>query len=277
MCQKKIGKMKKLSIIKIGGQVLDEPAALENFLRDFSDLPEAKILVHGGGKIASEFGKRLGLEPKYIAGRRITDDATLELVTMVYGGLINRQICARLQSFGCNSIGLTGADGNLLPASRRPIQADGTDFGWAGDVETGAVNIDFLKKFLADGLIPVVAPLTHDRRGNLLNTNADTIAASLATALAPFFEIQLLFCFEKMGVLADPTDEKSVIPKISPTDYDFLKTKTAVAGGILPKLDNAFAASKSGVKKVVIGNAAALRTGFSGTEIGELVIGELEN
>ncbi len=259
-----------LTIVKIGGNVLDDPTALTAFLNDFAALPGAKILVHGGGKIASAIGARLGLEPQYTQGRRITDDDTLELVTMVYGGLINRQLTARLQALGCNALGVTGADGNLLSAVKRPAGA--IDFGWAGDPAPERVNAPLLSTWLEQGLCPVFAPLTHNGAGQMLNTNADTIASVLAQALAASHRVRLLFCFEKKGILANPGDDHSVLPALTRAQYRGLQEKAAVSGGILPKLDNAFAAAAAGVESVVIGSAADVAAnagvhGICGTQI----------
>lgn len=245
---------KTLNIIKTGGNVLDEPAALEAFLRDFAAIPGPKILIHGGGKIASTLGARLGLQPQYVQGRRITDDATLELVTMVYGGLINRQLCARLQALGCNALGLTGADGNVLRASKRPAGA--VDYGWAGDTAPGQVNTGALHQWLEQGLTPVLAPLTHDGQGQLLNTNADTIASVVAQAMASSYAVHLVFCFEKKGILEDPEDEQSVISVLTKEQYRQMQAQKTVRDGILPKLDNAFAAVAGGVQTVIAGSAA---------------------
>lgn len=259
-----------LTLVKIGGNVLDEPAALATFLADFVRLPGPKILVHGGGKIASGIGQRLGLIPQYVQGRRITDDATLELVTMVYGGLVNRQLVAQLQTLGCNALGLTGADGNVLPALKRPAGA--VDFGWVGDPAPEKVNVPVLDAWLRQGLVPVFAPLTHDSQGHLLNTNADTIASVLARALTAQYRVQLLFCFEKMGILADPNDDFSVLPALNREQYRALQEKAAVHGGILPKLDNAFSAAAAGVDRVIIGSAGdLLRNAGSGTSRGTLI------
>lgn len=254
-------------IIKIGGNVLDDPAALANFVRDFSALPGPKLLVHGGGKIATQLGERLGLTPHYVAGRRITDAATLELVTMVYGGLVNRQLVAQLQAAGCNALGLTGADANILPATKRPVGT--VDYGWVGDIHPEQVNTTALRHFWEQGITPVFAPLTHDSTGNLLNTNADTIATVIAQALAPFFQVNLLFCFEKPGILLDPDDDHSVLPEMNRATYRQLQEQAAVSGGILPKLDNAFAAAENGVTRVVIGSAADL---LSGKSVGTLIV-----
>ncbi len=261
-----------LLVIKIGGNVLDEPAALTTFLADFAALPEPKILVHGGGKIATQLGQRLGLEPRYFNGRRITDKATLDLVTMVYGGLINRQLTAQLQALGCNAIGLTGADANTLSAVKRPVQA--VDFGWVGDVQPANVDTARLQLFINQGLSLIIAPLTHDGQGHLLNTNADTMAAVIASALAPEHRVHLLFCFEKKGILEDPDDEQSVLPVLDQAAYLALQEKAAVSGGILPKLDNAFLAANAGVDRVVIGQAEDLRANALDKVVGTLIVGQ---
>lgn len=257
-------------VIKIGGNVLDEPTALQAFLQEFANLPDPKILIHGGGKIATQIGERLGLIPQYLRGRRVTDDATLELVTMVYGGLINRQLTARLQALGCNAIGLTGADANILPAARRPVLE--VDFGWVGDLQTGQTDASRLQSFLDQGLTPILAPLTHDGEGHLLNTNADTIAAVVAAALTTYYRVHLLFCFEKKGILTNPGDDQSVLPELNSRNYAELQEKAAVSGGILPKLDNALLAVKSGVERVIIGHAEDLRANAFGHTIAGTLI-----
>lgn len=242
---------------------MDKPTQLQRFLSDFASLPGAKILVHGGGKIASTIGQRLGITPKYNEGRRITDAETLELVTMVYGGLINKQVVAQLQAFNCNAIGLTGADGNTILASKRPVREVG--YGFAGDVAGNkSIHVEVLQGLLALGITPVFAPLTHDGDGNLLNTNADTIASVLATALAPLYQVKLIYCFEKKGVLQVATDETSVIAHIDKAKFRELKETGVVSEGMIPKLDNAFAALDQGVLAVQIGDAA---------EINDIVIG----
>jgi len=259
-----------LNVVKIGGNVLDDEQALEAFLQDFAALSGAKILVHGGGKIATQIGEKMGLKPHYINGRRVTDAATLELVTMVYGGLINRRLVAALQRLGCTALGLSGADANLMPARKRPVGE--VDFGWVGDPLPERVNVALVKTLVSQGVALVMSPLTHDEAGNLLNTNADTISATLAQALTPDFEVRLLFCFEKKGVLSNPGDDNSVIPSLSSAEYSALKAKSAASGGILPKLDNAFQAASKGVSRVVIGSAQDLHRNLSeraipGTEI----------
>ncbi|TPE45961.1 acetylglutamate kinase [Pontibacter mangrovi] len=257
-------------IVKIGGNILDSPERLQAFLADFAQLPGPKLLVHGGGKIASAFGQRLGIEPKMVEGRRITDAETLELVTMVYGGLVNKQVVARLQALYCNAIGLTGADANIIPAHKRPVRT--IDYGFAGDVAgPDSINVAALETIIEAGLTPVFAPLTHDTQGSMLNTNADTIASVLATALAPKYKVQLVYCFEKKGVLQDSENDASVIPHINASKYKTLKAEGVVHAGMVPKLDNAFAAMQQGVAQVLICEAEALtsiNTGhYSGTTL----------
>lgn len=250
----------KLFIIKIGGNIIDDAAALQSFLQKFAAINANKILVHGGGKIATTIGKQLGIEPNYINGRRITDEATIDLVTMVYGGLINKKLVAKLQALNCNAIGLTGADANIIPANKRPIQNPasgdvGIDFGFVGDIKNEDLRVDNLMTFLNNNMVPVVAPLTHDGDGQLLNTNADTIAAALAIELSFQFETRLIYCFEKKGVLENIEDESSVIPLIDKEIYKTLLQNNKLADGILPKIENAFAAINNGVNEVLIGDA----------------------
>lgn len=248
--------MERLFIIKIGGNVIDEEKALLSFLKDFATIDRKKILVHGGGKIATKIGEQLGIQSKYTEGRRITDDATIDLVTMVYGGLVNKKIVAQLQSFDCSAIGLTGADGNIIPALKRPVKD--IDFGWVGDVESGKLKIESLKLLLEGGLVPVFAPLTHDGRGHILNTNADTVASSLAVALSGYYEVRLIYCFEKKGILENVDDDNTVINLISKPIYQQLLSEQKLFAGILPKIDNAFAAIDAGVKEVLVGDAKDL-------------------
>lgn len=248
--------MSTVSVIKIGGNIIDHPERLQAFLNDFAALEGGKILVHGGGKIATSIGDRLGIESRYVEGRRITDEATLEVVTMVYGGLVNKRIVASLQASGCNSIGLTGADGNVISAKRRPVKE--IDYGYVGDISTSGVNAPFLLQLIQAGITPVLAPLTHDGKGNLLNTNADTIAQEVAKALAAFIPTKLIYCFEKSGVLRDATDEKSVIRKINAALFQQLQAEQVITDGMIPKLTNAFAALSAGVQNVIIGRAEDL-------------------
>ncbi|MDW8330496.1 MAG: acetylglutamate kinase [Cyclobacteriaceae bacterium] len=245
----------RLYIIKIGGHVLDDEPALEKFLNDFAALEEPKILVHGGGKQATVLSKKLGIEPQMVNGRRLTDERTLELVTMVYGGLINKNLVVQLQRRGCNAIGLTGADGNLIRATKRPPGE--IDYGFAGDVTPDGVNTALLYFLLKQNTVPVIAPLTHD--GNtLLNTNADTLASVIAVALRMHFNIRLIYCFEKKGVLRNPDDEQSVIPIISKSSYQQLLAEGVFRNGMLPKLQTAFQALEQGVHEIVISHARAL-------------------
>ena len=243
--------MSKLFVIKVGGNIIDDEEKLTLFLQSFSSIQSGKILVHGGGKIATEIGKKLGIESKYINGRRITDDETIDLVTMVYGGLINKKIVALLQSFNCNAIGLTGADGNIIPATKRAIKD--VDFGWAGDIDNSKINNQNLKALIDNNFVPVFASLTHDEHGHILNTNADTIASSLAVALSEFCDVRLIYCFEKKGVLENVDDDNSVITSINKENYQKLLDEKKLLEGILPKIDNAFTAIDAGVQEVLIG------------------------
>lgn len=248
--------MKKLFVVKIGGNIIDDEGALQSLLENFSSIRDKKILVHGGGKIASSMGKQLGIEPNYINGRRITDEATIGMVTMVYGGLINKKIVAALQSLKCNAIGLTGADANIIPATKRPVKE--VDYGFVGDINSEQLSIVNLKLFLENGLFPVIAPLTHDGKGQILNTNADTIASALAVALSGSYDVRLIYCFEKKGVLENIKDESSVINFMDKEKYDLLLEDKKLVDGILPKIDNAFSAIGSGVNEVLIGDATDL-------------------
>lgn len=242
-----------LQVVKIGGNIIDNEAKLNAFLQDFAQITGPKILVHGGGKIATEVSQGLGIAARMVDGRRITDAETLRVVTMVYGGLVNKTIVAKLQANYCNALGLTGADANIIPAIKRPVKE--IDYGYVGDIEEPAIPATTLKLFLENNLTPVVAPLTHDQSGNLLNTNADTIAAALAVALADIFAVRLTYCFEKKGVLADIADEDSVIHQITRAQYLTLKNEGRIAMGMIPKLDNAFRAISSGVNSVCICHA----------------------
>jgi acetylglutamate kinase len=265
----KINLMDKLFVIKIGGNIIDDEAALQLFLKKFASVRGNKILVHGGGKIATSIGKQLGIEPNYINGRRITDEATIDLVSMVYGGLINKKMVASLQSMHCNAIGLTGADANCIPAVKRPVTE--IDYGFVGDINISQLAVDSLHLFLNNKLVPVVAPLTHDREGQILNTNADTIASSLAIALSKLYDVRLIYCFEKKGVLENVDDESSVITLMQREKYKQLIAGNKLAGGILPKIENAFAAIDSGVGEVLIGDANDLLQNISGNTIGTLI------
>jgi acetylglutamate kinase len=260
--------MQELKIIKIGGNILDDEQKLSSFLKDFAAIEGAKILVHGGGKIATSIGDKLGIESRYVDGRRVTDAATLDVVTMVYGGLVNKKIVAQLQNLGCNAIGLTGADGNLMQAGKRPVKD--IDYGFVGDIQQQGVNTNLLNTLLQSGFTPVIAPLTHDGKGSMLNTNADTIAQEIAKAMAASMNVQLIYCFEKKGLLINPKDDNSVLRHIDKQNYNELKQREIVTGGMIPKLDNAFEAIECKVSKVVIGHADDLDkliTGNAGTQI----------
>lgn len=272
----------KINVIKIGGNVVENEQMLQGFAEDFAQTDGAKVLVHGGGVMASGLQKRLGMEPVMIAGRRVTDAQTLEIVTMVYAGWCNKHVVATLQKAGCNALGLCGADGNAIQATKRPpvkVAADGNDetsgtreidYGFVGDIKPSGINVNLLKNLLGQGITPVLCAITYDGDGNLLNTNADTIASSVAEALAGAgLETELTYCFEKDGVLYDKDDQSSVIPEITPDLYAKLKSEGRVADGMIPKLDNAFRAIGKGVSKVVIRSARNLNIPAGTTIIGE--------
>ncbi|MDR3272639.1 MAG: acetylglutamate kinase [Flavobacteriaceae bacterium] len=246
--------MAELKIYKIGGGIIDDDTHLSDFLQDFSQIRSKKILIHGGGKGASALLKKLGIEPKMIDGRRITDKPTLDVVTALYAGLLNKKIVSLLQKYDENAIGLSGADGNLIQAVQRPVKE--IDYGFVGDVEKKNINISLLDLLLKNGYTPVLCAITHDKNGQLLNTNADTIASTVAEAAADFYDTELHFCFDKIGVLRDINDENSLIPRINHSDYETLKVEKIVADGMIPKLDNAFRVICSGVKKVVLEHAS---------------------
>ncbi|TKC55767.1 acetylglutamate kinase [Pedobacter hiemivivus] len=248
--------MKKLSVIKIGGNVIDDSEKLHRFLLDFTALPGDKILIHGGGKIATELGVSLGVEAKMVEGRRITDIETLRVVTMVYAGLINKNMVAQLQAKGCNAIGLTGADGNIIKAVKRPVKD--IDYGFVGDLDASSVSTKTLSSLLDAGLVPVLCAITHDGETQLLNTNADTIASAVAVAMSDLYETSLIYCFEKRGVMRDIDDDSSLVTEIKMEQFDTLKSEGVVSGGMIPKLHNAFEAIKSGVSAVYIGKADEL-------------------
>ncbi len=259
--------MKSLRVIKIGGNVIDNPESLQQFIVDFAMLQGPKILVHGGGKIATKLAEDLGIKSKMVEGRRITDGESLKVVTMVYAGLINKNIVAGLQSENCNAIGLSGADGNLIHAKRRPLkdlfskeknEMISVDYGFVGDLDESSIDHQGLRKLLEAGFTPVFSAITHDGKGQLLNTNADTIASAISIAMAKEYETSLIFCFEKAGVLMDVEDESSVIRSIEPHYYNELKRQGIINDGMIPKLDNAFEAINKGLKEVYIGKADAL-------------------
>ena len=253
----------KLTIVKVGGAVVEDEAQLGRLLRSFIAIEGAKILVHGGGRRATKVAALLGIETKMVDGRRITDAEMLDVVTMVYGGLVNKHVVASLQALGGDAIGLTGADGDIIRSARRPLK-NGIDYGYVGDVK--AVNAEKLAHFIGKGLIPVIAPLTHDGMGSMLNTNADTMASETAKAMAALYDVTLVFAFEKAGVLASPDDEASVISKITADDFARLKAGGIISGGMLPKIENALQAIRDGVGRVVITSAAAI-DGRSGTTV----------
>ena len=246
---------KHLNIIKIGGNVINSETELDSFLSDFAHLPGLKILIHGGGRKATEIADSMGLEPKMIGGRRVTDEANLEVVTMVYAGLLNKSIVAKLQAKGCNALGLSGADANVIKAHKRIVKE--IDYGFAGDID--AVDNETISLFLNGGIIPVFSAITHDKKGQLLNTNADTIAAEVAKGLSADFEVELIYCFEKNGVLKNVEDDESVIQSINSKSYEDLKNKGIINQGMLPKMENCFNSLKYGVKRVIIGKPELIR------------------
>jgi len=255
--------MEKLAIVKVGGAVVEDEARLKLFLDGFCALKGLKLLVHGGGRRATKVAAALGIECRMVGGRRVTDADMLEVVTMVYGGLVNKNIVAQLQARGVNAVGLTGADMGVMLSHRRPVR-DGVDFGFVGDVEK--VDAQRLTALLETGLTPVLAPLTHDGHGSIFNTNADTIASEAAKALVRNFDVTLIYCFEKRGVLRNPDDDNSVIPTLTRADYSRLVADGTISGGMMPKIENALDAIDMGVKRVVITESAAI-DGRSGTVI----------
>ena len=253
----------RLTIVKVGGAVVEDEAQLLLLLKNFSAIDGKKVLVHGGGRRATKVAEALGIESKMVNGRRITDADMLSVVTMVYGGLVNKNLVARLQANGVNALGLTGADMNVIRSHKRPVR-DGVDFGFVGDVERA--DGQMLSRLIEEGVTPVMAPLTHDGQGNILNTNADTIASETAKALAPYYDVTLIFSFEKKGVLRNPDDDDSVIPVITHDDFVRYKADGTISGGMLPKIENALDAIDAGVSRVIITLATAL-DGKSGTTI----------
>lgn len=254
--------MEKLTLIKVGGKIVEEKTTLQQLLRDFSAIKGCKVLVHGGGRSATQIATQLGIESQMVNGRRITDAEMLKVVTMVYGGLVNKNIVAGLQAAGVNALGLTGADMNIMRSEKRPV--NDVDYGYVGDVKE--VDADVLASLINQGIVPVLAPLTHDRQGNLLNTNADTIAGEAAKALAKYFDVTLVFCFEKKGVLRDENDNDSVIPQIDRVAFARYVAEGIIQGGMIPKLQNAYEAIDAGVKEVIITDATKLYPG-SGTRV----------
>lgn len=255
--------MERVTVIKVGGKIVEEQETLMALLDSFAALPGHKVLVHGGGRSATKVAAQLGIESRMLEGRRITDAETLKVVTMVYGGLVNKQIVAGLQQRGVNALGLTGADMNVIRSQKRPVKE--VDYGFVGDVKE--VNADLLADLIGKGVVPVMAPLTHDGEGHLLNTNADTIAGETAKALAKHFDTTLVFCFEKKGVLACETDDESVIPVITRSDFARLVEEKVISGGMIPKVENSLQAVEAGVSRVIITRADAIGEPESGTTI----------
>ena len=253
----------KLTIVKVGGAIVEDEAQLSQLLNDFSAIQGKKVLVHGGGRKATQVASQLGIESKMVDGRRITDADMLNVVTMVYGGLVNKNLVARLQACGVNALGLTGADMNVIRSHKRPLK-NGIDFGYVGDVDKADGEI--LSRLIEVGITPVMAPLTHDGQGHILNTNADTIASETAKALASIYDVTLIFSFEKKGVLSNPDDDDSVISTITRSDFINYKADGIISGGMIPKIENAFSAIDAGVKQVIITLATAI-DGKSGTII----------
>lgn len=253
----------KLTIVKVGGAVVEDETQLTQLLKDFSAISGRKVLIHGGGRRATQVAASLGIESKMVGGRRITDADMLSVVTMVYGGLVNKNLVARLQANGVNALGLAGADIDVIRSHKRPLK-DGIDFGFVGDVDKA--DGQMLSRLIEAGITPVMAPLTHDGQGNILNTNADTIASETAKALAPFYDVTLIYSFEKKGVLSNPDDDNSVIPTITRADFERYKADGTISGGMLPKIENALSAIEKGVNRVIITLATAI-DGNSGTII----------
>ena len=249
--------MEKLVLIKVGGKIVEEENTLRQLLKDFAAIEGHKVLVHGGGRSATKLAAELGVETKMVNGRRITDADMLRIVTMVYGGLVNKNIVAKLQALGVNALGLTGSDMNLIRSEKRPVKE--VDYGYVGDVKE--VNAELLAGLIKQGIVPILAPLTHDKEGHLLNTNADTIAGEAAKALAKYFEVTLMFCFEKKGVLMDENDDESVIPEIDREAFKKYVDEGIIQGGMIPKLENAFQAIDAGVRRVVITQASEINNG----------------
>lgn len=252
-----------ITIVKVGGKIVENPDTLNQLLHDFSALPGKKVLVHGGGRTATDMASRLGIETHMVEGRRITDADMLRVVTMVYAGLVNKNVVARLQGCGVNALGLTGADMDVIRSHRRPLK-NGIDYGFVGDVDR--VDGERLSMLVEAGITPVMAPLTHNGQGDMLNTNADTIAAETAKALANHYDVTLVYCFEHAGVLTNPDDEESVIPLITREKFELLKADGTVSGGMLPKIENSLAAVEAGVKRVVITKVDKIGT-HQGTSI----------
>ncbi len=260
--------MQQLIVVKIGGNIIDDAIALEKFIEKFTAIDTAKILIHGGGKLATEMAATMQIPQQMIEGRRITDEATLKLVTMVYAGFINKNIVAKLQAKSCNAIGLSGVDGNVILATKRTVKD--IDYGFAGDIVANGINTALLKILLENNTSPIIAPITHNGEGQLLNTNADTIANEIAKAMSAYYEVHLVYCFDKVGVLKDVNDEKSIIPIITKDNIENLKAEKIIFEGMFPKIDNALKAIANGVTKVSLGHADDLNKiiiGQAGTSI----------
>lgn len=254
-----------IKVVKIGGNVVNNPETLSAFLAEFAKIDGHKILIHGGGREATKLSQALEIETVMINGRRVTDAATLDVVTMVYAGLINKRIVAQLQALGCDAIGLSGADGDVIQATRRPAKP--IDYGFVGDIKDDGVDESVIANFLRNGMVPVFCAITHNGAGQLLNCNADTIASAVACAASRLWPVHLIYCFEKPGVLADADDDSSVISQITPYNYTSLLESGAVSGGMIPKIENALAAVGKGVKQVVIKSAGNLLDAGAGTVI----------
>jgi len=254
--------MEKLTLFKVGGKIVENQTSLELFLQDFARIEGHKVLVHGGGRTATMLAERLGVESKMVNGRRTTDERMLKVVTMVYAGLVNKNVVAKLQALGQNALGLTGADLNYMRSEKRPVGE--VDYGFVGDVKE--VKADILAGLISQGVVPILAPITHDKKGNLLNTNADTIAGEASKGLAKYFDVTLVFCFEKKGVLSDENDDDSVIPEISRESFKEYVSSGVINGGMIPKLENAYEAIDAGVKEVIITRAGDIFSG-GGTRV----------
>jgi acetylglutamate kinase len=256
--------MLQLFVIKIGGNIIDNAAALENFIEKFAAIDGYKILIHGGGKLATEMATTMQIPQQMIDGRRITDEATLKLVTMVYAGFINKNIVAELQAKACNAIGLCGADANIILAKKREVK--NIDYGFVGDVVASGINDNFLKLLLENNTTPIIAPITHNGEGQLLNTNADTIANEIAKSMSAHYQVQLIYCFDKKGVLENLVDENSVIELITKENIETLKANKIIHEGMIPKIDNALEAVAKGVYSVTLGHALDLNEIINGNE-----------
>ena len=256
-----------INIVKVGGGIIENEEDLSTFLISFSKIPGKKILIHGGGRLATKFAKQLGIKSNMIEGRRVTDDAMLDVVTMVYGGLTNKKIVAALQANNINALGLSGADGNIIKAHKRVVEE--IDYGWVGDIDK--INTELILTLLDNNIVPVIAPLTHDGKGKMLNTNADTIASSVASAISIKKETQLVLGFELDGVLVDPKDKTSVITKITPKLFEDYKKSKVITDGMIPKLENAFAAISAGVSAVKICNALKISEAITENNVGTTI------